>query len=237
MLTKLHRTTLTEQAVQSLIDYIATADLKPGEALPAEAKLAIELGVSRQVVREAIKSLEGQGILSMINGKGAIVKPIDAGPLQTFFRHAVQLDTNAILELIEVRQGIEVQSAILAAQRRTPEELAQLTEIVAQMGRALKELDAYIELDASLHLHIAQTTHNAMLYHLVQSLHNSARDSIRAGLQHRRTEQELERVQQLHEVILQEIARGDAQGAARAMTLHFDDAVTAMVGKSATGQA
>lgn len=229
MLTKLHRTTLTELAVGSLMNYIETTCLKPGEALPSEAKLAVELGVSRQVIREAIKSLEGQGIITMINGKGAIIKPIDASPLQIFFQRAVQIDTKAILELMEVRRGIEVQSATLAAERRTPEELARLAEIVAQMGHHLGELDTYIELDATLHLQIAAATHNSMLYHLVESLHGSARESMREGLLHRHTQEELERVQQLHEALLRELENGNVEGAARAMAMHFDDAVTALV--------
>lgn len=229
MLPKLRRTTLAEQAAQSLLEYIATTELKPGHALPAEAKLASELGVSRQVIREAIKSLEGKGVLLMINGKGAIVKPIDAGPLQAFFQRAMQLDTSAILELIDVRRGIEMQSALLAARARTQDELARMTEIVAQMSTCLADPNRYIELDASLHLHIAAATHNTLLSLLVESLHNAARDSIRAGLASRRTEEELERVQLLHEALLQAIERQEEQAAAQAMALHFDDAVTALV--------
>lgn len=228
MLMKLRRTTLADQAIQSLLEYIATSGLKPGSTLPAEAKLAQELGVSRQVIREAMKSLEGRGVLLMLNGKGAIIKPIDAVPLQTFFQRAVQLDTGAILELIDVRRGIETQSALLAARTRTPEELAQIVEIVERMRASLADLDTYIELDALLHLRIASATHNTLLYLLVEALHGAARDSIRAGLASRHTEQELERVQQLHEILVLEIEHQDAEAAARAMALHFDDAVAAL---------
>lgn len=229
MLTKLHRTTLAEQAVQSLWEYIVTARLKPGDALPSEARLALDLGVSRQIIREAVKSLEGKGVLAMINGKGAIVKPIDAGPLQTFFQRAMQLDTSTILELMDVRRGIEIQSALLAARKRTPEDLAQLSEIVQRMSQSLHDLESYIELDATFHLNIAAAGHNTLLYHLVASLHSATRDSIQAGLEHRHTDQELQRVQQLHETLLQQIEIQDEQGAIQAMAQHFDEAITALV--------
>lgn len=229
VLAKLQRMTLTEQAVRSLLDYIASEGLKPGAVLPSESKLAAAFGVSRQVIREALKSLEGQNVVSMINGRGAILKPIDGRSLQTFFARAVQMDQKAILELMEVRRGLEIESAILAAERRTPEELVHLTEIVMSMSQQLNDLDIYRELDVSLHVQIAAATHNSMLYHLVESLLHSGQDAIRQGLLRRHTDEELRRVQQLHEALLQELARGDGVAAGRAMALHFDDAVTVLV--------
>jgi GntR family transcriptional regulator, transcriptional repressor for pyruvate dehydrogenase complex len=131
--------------------------------------------------------------------------------------------------LMEVRRAIEVQTARLAAARCTPEELAVLQEIVGQMAAHLEDLDEYIELDTSLHLRLAGASHNTMLYHLVESLGDPARRSVREGLLHRHSLAELERVQALHEELIVAVARGDVEGAGQAMASHFDDAVTALV--------
>ena len=67
MLGKLHRETLAEQAAAGLMQFILEKNLKPGEMLPSEIMLATEFGVSRQVIREALKSLQGQGVIEIIN--------------------------------------------------------------------------------------------------------------------------------------------------------------------------
>src|SRR5262245_4098759 len=142
MLTKLRRETLAEQASQSLIEFIQTQNLKPGDVLPSEARLSVEFGVSRPIIREALKSLAGKGVIDIVNGRGAVVKPIDSETLSEFFERAMHENDNTIMELMEVRKGIEVQSAALAAQRRTPEELAKMSEIVTAMRQHLNDPDS-----------------------------------------------------------------------------------------------
>jgi DNA-binding FadR family transcriptional regulator len=233
MLERLHRETLAERAATSLMEFVRAQDLKPGDVLPSASRLALEFGVSRPVIREALKSLQGQGVIEVINGRGAIVRSIDSSILLVFFARAMQVDRDSIIELMEVRKGIEVEGAILAAQRRTPEELARLAATVAQMHRCLHDPDAYIELDVALHLLIASASHNRMLYHLVESIREALKDSVREGLRRRRTGEQLERVQVLHEALLTELERGDPERAGRAMALHFDEAVMALIGDDA----
>src|SRR5579875_964883 len=139
MLQKLRRETLAERATASLLDYIQARDLQPGALLPSEASLMAQLGVSRAVIREAIKSLQGQGLVEVINGKGAIVRAADPRTLHTFFARAVQMRHDTILELMEVRRGLEVECAMLAAARRTDQELAGLERTAADMRAHLHD--------------------------------------------------------------------------------------------------
>jgi GntR family transcriptional regulator, transcriptional repressor for pyruvate dehydrogenase complex len=73
MLPKISRGTLAEQVTERLLEYIETQRLKPGDLLPSETSLAGSFGVSRPVIREALKNLEGKGVLEIVNGKGAIL--------------------------------------------------------------------------------------------------------------------------------------------------------------------
>ncbi len=229
MLQKLQRETLAEQAAASLLEFIRARDLKPGEALPSETRLTTEFGVSRPIIREALKSLQGKGVIEIVNGKGAIIRSIDGAALRGYFSRAVQVNRDTILELMEVRRGLEVQSAILAATRRTDEELDRMADIVAAMRAHVHDADAYIDLDVALHLLIASASHNAMMFHLVESIREASKDTIREGLRRRRTAEQLERVQALHEALLAEVRDGHAEGARRAMGTHFDEAVRALM--------
>src|SRR5512142_1357307 len=118
MLPKLSRGTLAEQVTDNLLSFIEAQHLKPGDLLPSETSLGNSFGVSRPVVREALKNLEGKGIIEIVNGKGALIRPIDSDPLRLFFHGAMQTEICNLRVLIEVRKGREVRAAIVAAQRR-----------------------------------------------------------------------------------------------------------------------
>ncbi len=225
MLTNLSRETLAEQIAQRLVQFIESQDLQPGELLPSETKLSEDFGVSRPVVREALKALAAQGVIEIVSGKGAIVRPVDDKLLRLFFRRAIQFDHATLIQLMEVRASIEVQSAMLAAQRRTPEELGRILDTVKAMRKHLDNLDAYADLDVEFHLLIASATHNPVLYHLISSIRDSLKDAIMAGLRRRDTKEQLERVQVLHEMIATAIERGDKHEAGQAMTQHVGEAV------------
>lgn len=229
MLNNLTRQTLPEQVAEILIDFIAGEGLKPGELLPSTAKLSESFGVSRPVVREGLRSLASLGIIEIVNGKGAIVKPIDGSLLHLFFQRAVQLQRKSVMELMEIRKPLEIQSAILATERHTPEDLNKIEETVVAMAQNLHDLEAYANLDVEFHLQIAAATCNTMMYYLIGSIRESLEDAVLQGLHSRRRQVELERVQQTHELIFEGIKVKDADQAAEMMSIHFDEAVTALL--------
>lgn len=209
--------------------FIEAEDLKPGKVLPPENQLAADLGVSRPIIREALKSLAGQGVIEVVSGKGAVVKPLDGQLLRVFFRRATRIERESIIDLLELRKGIEVQAAALAARRRTPDELARLIEVVATMRRELHVPDIYVDLDITFHRLIASMTHNAMLHHLVAAIREAIKDILHESVLRHQAEEQLERVQVGHEMILKAIEQGDAEEAQRAMAAHFDDAVISLI--------
>ena len=229
MLPKLSRETLAEQSARNLLAFIEAQGLKPGKLLPPEAKLATDLGVSRPIIREALKSLEGKGIIEVVSGKGAVVKPLDSQPLRLFFQRAMQIEHEAIIDLMELRKIVEIQSAVLAAQRRTPEELGRLASIVAEMRRNLHTPDAYVELDVAFHELIAEMTHNSMIHYLVVAIREAIRDTLHEGMLRRLTDEQLERVQVGHEALLTALQQGDVRSAECMMTAHFDEAIVSLV--------
>lgn len=229
MLTKLSRETLAEQAARNLIAFIEAKNLIPGNLLPPETQLAADFGVSRPIIREALKSLEGKGIIQVVSGKGAVVKPLDGAPLQLFFQRALQLEHEAIVDLFELRRGVEIQSAGLAAQRRTDEEVARLAEIVAEMRRNIHLPETYVALDVTFHQLVAVMTRNTLLRHLVVTMREAISETLHESLLRPLAADQLERVQVGHEAILASLEQGLPSEAERAMAAHFDDAVQSLL--------
>jgi GntR family transcriptional regulator, transcriptional repressor for pyruvate dehydrogenase complex len=237
MLNKLSRETLAEQVARNLIAFIEAENLKPGKWLPSENQLATDLGVSRPVIREALKSLEGKGIIEVVSGKGAVVKPLDGQLLQQFFQRAIQIEREALIDLIELRRAIEIPGAGLAAQRRTPEELSQCAHIVAEMRRNLHVPESYVPLDVTFHQLVASMTRNAMIYHLVTAIREVFTQTIPESQLRSLTDEQIERVQVGHEVLFASIERGNPAAAERAMAAHFDEAVNSLFHRTGNTEA
>jgi GntR family transcriptional repressor for pyruvate dehydrogenase complex len=209
-------------------------NLAPGDFLPSASTIAAEFGVSRPVVREAMRTLEARGLIRTENGRGAIVQPITNDLLSHYFTLATTVDATALVELLEVRRGLEVESARLATQRATDADLDHLTGIVTKMRSAVGKGDFYASLDAELHLKIAEATHNTTLYHLIESIREPLRESITAGLRSRANAVHHQRVQELHEDLVRAMRARDADTAAAVMALHFNEAVHHIAGAAAT---
>ena len=228
MLPRITRGTLADQVTGRLLEYIADQDLKPGDLLPSEGSLAISFGVSRPVVREALKNLVGKGVIEIINGKGALIRPIDSDPLRLFFKRATQMERVTILELMEVRKGLEVQAAALAAERRTEKDLESIRRVVQDMRQNLQDLDTFTRLDVEFHISIAAASHNTMMVYLIESIRDALRNTITAGLRSRGADLQLESIQCTHELLLKTLEQGQVEAAMQAMNQHFDEAIVAI---------
>lgn len=228
MNTELRRETLPEQLADELVGLIERQNLAPGDYLPAAARLADDYGVSRPVVREALRMLEARGVTRTRNGRGAIIQPISHELLSQYFLRVVHIRKESLVELLEVRKGLEVESASLATQRATDTELTRITSLVRAMGEAVGKATTYAELDAELHLEIASAAHNTMLRYLIESIREPLKKSIEAGLRSRANIVHLHRVQELHEDLVSALVARDPKLAATAMAMHFDEAVTAI---------
>lgn len=222
---QLRRETLAEQVADGLIASIEDDSLAPGTLLPSEASLAQEFGVSRPVIREALKALAAKGVVAIVNGKGAVVRPISSDPLQEYFLRALRVRHATMVDLLEVRRGIEVECAALAAQRRTAAQLSELEHALVAMRDYLADRDEYRRIDIEFHLQVAAASHNALLYHLVESMREPMQDSMRAVSRRRVTVEQDAYAITAHANIVNAIAAGDANEAGRAMSTHFEKGI------------
>jgi DNA-binding FadR family transcriptional regulator len=225
---KLNRATLAEQVVDAIVERIASEGLKPGDPLPSISRLAEEFAVSKPIIREALKILEGREVIAIANGRTPMVKPITSDSLRMFFERAAAISSRSLIELLEIRRGLEIQSVTLAAAKRTDDEVEAMRQLTAEMRVHLHDPAVYTELDLKLHFLIASASRNTLMLYLIQSIRDVLRSTIQEGLRSRFTEAQTIRVQELHETLVDAVAQRDAAAAAQAMSAHFDDAINAI---------
>ncbi len=226
--------TATSNVADELVRMIL-GRMVPGASLPSEAELAIQHGVSRVTVREAVKMVAGKGLLDLARGRRAVVKAPDASALGEFMTYIVQSDPKGVFDLVEIRMSLEVQAAGLAAQRATGPALAAIEHTLKDM-RAAQGMSAggedekvFHEADVAFHQAIAMASGNRILTSLFEAMAPALKRSFflsRRGRQIRG--QTAEHTVEAHQRVLDCIVAGDAAGAEAAMRVHLTDAARDM---------
>jgi GntR family transcriptional regulator, transcriptional repressor for pyruvate dehydrogenase complex len=167
---KVTRGRLYEQVTSQLRALIAGGGLKPGDRLPAERVLAEQLGVSRIVIREAMKVLEEQGLVKVQVGSGTYVALMEADVVTDAIGRYIQQYASSFEHLSEMRRILEVEVAGLAAERATAEDVARMEQIVESMANAVKglqtglsDLETFVRVDLAFHTALGEATQNPLL--------------------------------------------------------------------------
>jgi len=212
---------LYERVVEKVLELISTGAWKPGFRLPSERELSEAFGVSRTVVREAVKALEARGVLESVPGSGVSVRHVDfnmvSRSLQTYMQLSNLVDFE--IRLNEVRRVLEVEMVALAAGRVTLEQKKQLRQICQQMRAGKKTAQQMAELDFHLHVTLAEATQNELFKVLLAPLIDQLRDQI--ILTWEDFPRPVDLVFDQHEAIVAAVEGGDAEAARQAMIKHL----------------
>jgi GntR family transcriptional repressor for pyruvate dehydrogenase complex len=213
--------TLTERADQQIEELILTGAIGPGDRLPPERELGEKLGVSRTVVREAVKALAAKGLLEVRTGSGTYVRKI--GPDLMTAPLGLLLRANVLsAELIhEVRALLEVRNAELAALRARPEDIRAMEEAVQLLSDRTITAHQYADGDVAFHRHLAAATQNPLLLALVQSI-NEVMFHVRLRAAAHLGDVPRERAIFYHSRILERVKARDVEGARAAMLEHLE---------------
>ena len=145
----IRRVTLHDQIVSRVRDLILQGTLAPGSRI-VEVSLCVQLGVSRTPLREALKTLAGEGLIDFAPGRGAVVHTISMQQAQN---------------ILEVLTGIEAVAGRYAAIRATDAEIAELRHMHEDMCRCFERRDrlAYYKINLDIHARIGELSHNPEL--------------------------------------------------------------------------
>ena len=197
---------LRDLVFNTLRQAILTGELKPGERL-MEIHLADKLGVSRTPIREAIRKLELEGLVTMIPRRGAEV---------------AQITEKSMNDVLEVRRTLDALCAELACDRITEEDLAALKQACDYFESCVAGKDAkkIAQADVALHDIILQATGNQRL---VQMVNNLAEQMYRYRFEYIKDSSQHERLVEEHRIIYQSILNKDRETAAEAAKTHIDN--------------
>ena len=160
---------LAEMVVDALRKRIGAGEFSPGEKLPTESQLTTHFGVSRTVVREAIAALAADGMVQPRQGAGVFVMT----QASSAFIGIAGERSNKIsvaLNVLEVRMGIEIESAGLAAQRHSTSQFAAIQEAWNEFGRLLKQGNPTGKTDFAFHRAVAAATNNPFYLEVLDAL-------------------------------------------------------------------
>lgn len=214
---------LAHDLVDALAGRIRDGSLNAGEKLPTEAAIMEEFGVSRTVVREAISRLQAAGLVETRHGVGTFVVGLGEG--SAFRISPEQLGTlQDVIAVLELRIGVETESAALAAMRRTPENIATLRNALKAFVAAVEEGRDAVGPDFQFHLEIARATQNHHFVDLMGTLGGMMIPRARLeppGPLTPERQAYLRGVNAEHESIVDAIERQDAEAARAAMRTHL----------------
>ena len=214
---------LHAHVVDALVPMIASGELAPGSLLPTEPEMSTRFGVSRSVVREALRVLGEKGLIEVRHGSGTrVTTPERWDALDPSILGVLRgrgASATVLRDLLEARTIIECEVAALAAARRGPADLAAVEAALGVMRSAVADPPRFVTGDSAFHVALLHAAGNRVLERMTQPMHEllsyaqQLTDAI-PGV--------LGRALADHEAIAAAVARGDAPAARDAMRAHLD---------------
>jgi GntR family transcriptional regulator, transcriptional repressor for pyruvate dehydrogenase complex len=210
---------LSEGIVNQIIEAINKGELQPGDKLPPEREMCTMFSVSRTVIRDALKTLVGLGMVTIRHGMGAYINAFQESEDLSRLSKLLQISKGTLEELFQVREVFESQAVIWCTENASEEDIQQLESIVLK-GKLVDDssVSRLAMLDAEFHLRIVEATGNQVLKRLMINLldllgENRSRALMVPGRQ---------RLSVLdHELIVEAIKARDAKLAQQRMLSHL----------------
>lgn len=199
--------------------YIASNNMRVGDALPPEAALARLLGISRPSLREGIKALESVGVLQARHGEGVYVAGFSFDSIVDNLPYSMVADNAQLQHLLEVRTALEVGMIPKIVHLISTEDMAVLENLAARMQQLAEDGQDFSEEDCLFHTTLFQCLGNPFLDRLIdlfwkvfhRMAHTLPKNAANSGSQTARE----------HLEIVNNLKSGNAESLARAHAIHF----------------
>lgn len=215
------RESLSTEVSRGLLSYLLAGNIRRGQKIPSERRLAEALGVGRSIVREAIKSLTLLGIVEVHQGDGTYLKSAESELLTQSLQWGLLLGEKRMRDLVEARRCLEIILAELAAERRDEEDLLALEGLLDEMRAARGNPQRFVAADVAFHYRVAQAAHNESLAQIMAGVRSLLRVWISRVVEHA---DNFDPTIQEHEAILTAIRNNAPEVTRNAMRLHMERA-------------
>jgi GntR family transcriptional repressor for pyruvate dehydrogenase complex len=213
---------ISDQVFDQLRELIFRGDFEPGQKIMTERELATALNVSRSSVREAINKLVTLRFLEQRQGQGTFVCSMDEAvkiPLAT----VMETQDASLIDLLEMRLGIECTAASLAAGRANADDLKAIEKALQEMEADTADGGLGTEGDLTFHMAIASATKNPLQVYIMKNVSEFLHVGIRENLMHLYQDPaNIAEILKQHKAVYRAIRSGDADSAFNAMKNHID---------------
>jgi DNA-binding FadR family transcriptional regulator len=213
---------LAHELIERMTADITSGKLAPGEKLPTEQELIAASGVSRTVVREAVAALRAEGLVMTRQGVGAFVADNTRRPFRIDLDELKSL--RETLQVMELRTGIEIEAAGLAAERASAADKKRIAAAFAAIDAAIARDETAVDEDFAFHASIASSAGNPQFIRFLEYLGRVIipRQNLSVATRSRTAHKAyLQKIQKEHRDILDAIRSGDVARARNAMQRHM----------------
>ena len=228
---KIDHGSTADEAVRQIEFLLLDGVLSSGDRLPAERELAEQLEISRPVLRDALKVLEGRGLIESRHGGGTFVADLIGQVFSKPVAELVARHERSTRDYLEYRRELEGFAAAMAATRATPADRDRLVLICDGLKSAYQRDDFQAEIDGDIELHhaVGEAAHNIILMHTLRACYKLVAEGI---FYHKRLILDLpgsrEAILDQHLAIVDAILARDAEAARRASEAHIDYVATSV---------
>ncbi len=219
--------------VEKLLELVRDRSIKTGDKLPPERELSKLMKVSRPSLREALKSLEMMGIISIRQGSGAFVRKLDPENVVEHLDIVFTLDDTLYHDLFKARRVLESAIAGMAAENISEAELVEIEANIREAASAIRKPEEFLKLDFKLHGMILKASRNRILPVFIQSINKlnmMMRERTNSYIKIRKSSI------QDHQNILKALRARDPNRAAKAMEEHLFNVESGYYGLRSEGE-
>lgn len=166
----INRESIPDLVMQQLKSYIIDNNMTSGDKLPSEPQLASSLGISRASIREAMKIMEGLGLIESIQGKGRFIRDFNYSQMLDTLGYNIQVHFHDFSEIVDIRKTLEEHYLPRAALQYTDEDYNELQSILDELKRAIddKRMESeLVEVHTRFHKRMYKVINNKLLDSLI----------------------------------------------------------------------
>lgn len=218
----IRKNTAPEMVVEQILHKISSGELAPGARLPSQRDLAVNFGVGRSSIREALNALAVMGYLDVQHGRGTFIAAELPGADPSLSKLKAALKAGSLIDLIELRETIESKAAELAAERAEGRHLDLLKQALREMEASREDYDRFFKADLEFHSVLAEASANEILSEMLRFLLGKVvahHEALKTGLLS--PEYRAHSIRTLRKV-LECLQKDDGRGAARWIKDHLN---------------
>ncbi len=215
------RSLLSKTVEDAIVEAIQIQKLDPGTKLPSEMELCEQFGVSRTVVREALRVIHSRGLIQIIKGKGMFVREFSgqnaADPLHFYLR--MNFNRSYVMDIVHARQILEPAIVELASKNRSDDDIKRMGDDIELLKTCADDFTVLSRIDTQFHVDIAKASGNSLMPLLLEPIHRlipEIKSSVYATVKDARDSAVL-----WHQKIFEEITKRNNENARQAMVEHL----------------